>query len=159
MKMSDLRRFPSRHFEAGSLTPHQGQEEQLLYRNAYRYVATQHSDDRRVREQAQEIYGRTRDKNQIRGHSPGGGRGLGPNTRAGGDGLGGITWERAWNFTAPIYEQRFAVGIPVIVDSSLLLAILFAESTAPWAEAQLTAKCGEARDEHCQSRRSSHPPS
>lgn len=34
------------------------------------------------------------------------------------------------------------MGIPVIVDSSLLLAILFAEPTAPWAEAQLTVNAG-----------------
>lgn len=30
----------------------------------------------------------------------------------------------------------------MIVDSSLLLSILFAEPTAPWAEAQLTANAG-----------------
>jgi len=31
----------------------------------------------------------------------------------------------------------------MIVDSSLLLSILFAEPTAPWAEAQLSANAGE----------------
>ena len=31
----------------------------------------------------------------------------------------------------------------MIVDSSLLLSILFAEPTAPWAEAQLSAHAGE----------------
>lgn len=31
----------------------------------------------------------------------------------------------------------------MIVDSSLLLAILFAEPTASWAEAQLTANAGK----------------
>lgn len=35
------------------------------------------------------------------------------------------------------------MGIALIIDSSLLLAILFAEPTASWAEAQLTANAGK----------------